>query len=157
MLNVIALRDFAHRVWNDCKIALGRAGYGEIILLIGILYNINFGPWDGSKWWPEVQIAEAEYVQRVGSPSFPLFVLLLPLIARDQGETDLLQDEGYAQTIWDELATLAVLTWKGPKMALCRWFSLHSCYYFWQKHWNMRLVLMLYWSGFEIGNLSVGI
>lgn len=152
-LNVIAIGDFAHKVWNDCKVALGRARMWEIILLSSILFNVNFGPWDGSKWWRTCQEAASEYFGRVGSSKCKLFLSMLPAIAHERSETHMMTDPQYAEDLWAELQSMEALQWKGPKMALCRWFSWHECYRFWQGRWTMRALVMLYW-GLQLGYLT---
>ena len=76
-LLVSPLLDVFHRVWNDIKLALGRAGWWEAVLLSTIWININYGSYEGSKWWREATAAAEEYFAHHGSAQCPLFLLLL--------------------------------------------------------------------------------
>ena len=41
-------RDIFHREWNDVTLALRRCGLDWTILLRTVVYNLCFGPWEGS-------------------------------------------------------------------------------------------------------------
>lgn len=152
-LNIVGIGDFAHRVWNDCEVSLGRAGLWEVVLLSSVLFNINFGPYDGSKWWRTCQEAATEYFQKIGSPRCALFLSMVPSIAKERGEAHLVTEPNYAERLWEQMQSMECMQWKGPKMALCRWFSWHECYRFWRGCWSMRALIMLYW-GLQMGYLT---
>lgn len=152
-MNVVAIGDFAHTTWNDCKVALGKAGFWEVILLSSILFNVCFGPWEGCKWWRTCQECAVEYFQKVGNASGPLFLSQIGKIATERGEAHRVMDDGYAEQLWAEMQELQAMRWKGPKMALCRWFSWHGCFRFWRTCWSMRALVMMYW-GLNMGYLT---
>lgn len=99
------------------------------------------------------QEAAPEYFGRAGSSKCKLFLPMLLAIAHERSESHIMTDPRYAEDLWAELQSMEALSWKGPKMALCRWFSWHECYRFWQGRSTMLALVMLYW-GLQLGYLT---
>lgn len=152
-LKVEATPDVFHRCWNDVKLAMGRSGWWESVLLSSIWINVNFGPWGGAKFWRETQGAAEEYFKHNASETCGLFLALLPHIAVDRGEEERLAEAGYASEIFEMLKGGAAWATKGPKMALCRWFGWLHCIAYWLPMVSLRLVVLLYW-GISMGYVT---
>ena len=152
-LRLFLLYDPSHRVARDLYLALGDTGFWEVVMLQSIAWNINWGPWDGSAFWRQVQESAENYRCALGHSSCPLFQSMLWQIARDRDELDQLHSPEWRDMVWDEVFTGRCITHKGPKMALCRWMSFIDCEVYWRKLHNMRLLLFTVW-GISLGYID---
>ena len=78
--------------YQDCDL------WGSL-LLSSILFNLNFGPFDGSKWWREIQSAAASHRSKYTPFTCPLFPSTLPAVARDRGMFHRLHDPLWQQEV----------------------------------------------------------
>ena len=69
-----------------------------------------------------------EYLRTSSATTCPLLQHYLPLVARDMNRESLLRSEAFAQEAWNELRDNNALRSKGPKPALCRWYSWVDAY-----------------------------
>jgi hypothetical protein len=145
-LRVEPIYDPAHRTWNSERAGLISAGFFEMVLLFTLPYNLNYGPWLGSAWWRHIQGAAREYKSQAGAIDDPLFRRFLPKIAADRMEGDMVTDPLWVQERWADLGRTRATESKGPKMALCRWYSFQDCFRYWDPHHHTRLLCMLYWA-----------
>jgi hypothetical protein len=155
-LRVMPIFDPSHRCWNDCKLALQQSNMWEIVLLVSIICNINYGPFQGASWWRQGQEACTAYMDSVGYAGCPLFRSQLKNIARDTGRPDwkeLLRDEEWVQEKWAGLASVPGIATKGPKVALCRWMGFLDCSQWLDSNWHCRLLVGMYW-GIALGHID---
>ena len=140
------LFDPPHRFWNFEKLGLLAGGGWEAILLTSIVYSVNDGPWGGSGFLQQLQNAKEEYLALVEGRACQLFQHLLPFVARDQDREGELGPEDFQAEMWNLIKHAKQLTSKGPKPALCRWYSWLDAHRYWSKWYHIRLLLFLYWS-----------
>ena len=155
-LNVEFVMDPSHRFWRDIKLALGDARLWHVILMLGIPWNVNYGPWMQSSFFLKVQDAAKDYVGSVSEGAHcPLFQAALPAIARDRGEEHMVGSDAWAKARFQELATGKAVSSKGPKMSLCRWASALDVHAYWDEAWHERVVILMYW-GLSLGYVKKG-
>jgi hypothetical protein len=141
--NSVIVADPNHRCWNDVKNSIKQAGLWDAVLASGVAMNVGFGPFDGQAWWHEIAEAAMQHAAVAGK-SCPLLAAMLPKIAAERDEMEMLCDPGYAQYILDQIQEGRIMAVKGPKLALCRWMSWVDCYAFWRPIRSMRCLLLLY-------------
>lgn len=151
-LRVVPIFDPSHRCWNDVELAIGSSNLWDVILLVTLLLNLNYGPWEGAGWWRELQEAGTAYMKAVGDWWCPAFRHFLKSIARDRGEEHMLGDESWVQSVWAELCSVAT-NCKGPKVALCRWMQWLDSFRWLDPMWHSRTLVMLYW-GLSLGHVT---
>lgn len=149
---VVLFHDPSHRAWNDLKLAFASAGCWDAILLFGVCFQANYGPYEGGQWWRQAQEAAQSY-SRTASTSCPLFQHLLPAIAAERGEKERLLEDGYAAEVLRDLWETRAFAEKGPEMALSRWMSWLHCWRFWEKQLSTRLLGLSY-LGLDLGYLN---
>ena len=86
--------DPSHRVSNDLKEGIASAGLWSALLLWGIPFSVNFGPYQGASWFRQVQDAARAYADSAHTDC-PLLNQLLPRIAKERGEPDRVHDPDY--------------------------------------------------------------
>ena len=67
--------DPSHRVSNDHLLGIKAAGYFPILLAMKLCYCLNYGPWDGAKWWRDAQQCLKDIVENYSKQLYPLAVL----------------------------------------------------------------------------------
>ena len=101
-------------MWNDVKAAIQASHLWDVILLTGLLYSVNEGPYEGASFWREAQEA-AELYSKTSGTDCPLLQHLLPRIAKERGEEDqLLHRRGL-------FVEDSKVLHKGPKVSTSRW------------------------------------
>ena len=50
-MRMIAQRDIFHRQWNDVKGATSGSDLWYVVLLMTVVFNLPFGPWEGGTWF----------------------------------------------------------------------------------------------------------
>eukprot|EP00974_Lingulodinium_polyedra_P088889 8616022-Lingulodinium_polyedra.AAC.1 len=85
----------------------------------GVVFNSNYGPFEGGSWWRQAQEGAQEYAQ-TASVECPLLQWLLPRIAEEMKATDQLHQPGFAQQVLDTVVSQRGLPIKGPDLALCK-------------------------------------
>ena len=68
----------------------------------------------------------------------------MPKVAADRMESDMVTDPLWVQERWADLGRTRATESKGPKVALCRWYSFQGCFRYWDPHRHSRLLCMLY-------------
>eukprot|EP00974_Lingulodinium_polyedra_P097626 9463604-Lingulodinium_polyedra.AAC.1 len=92
-LQVDVVADPSHRVANDLNLALGGAGFWEVVLVSSIAFNLHVGPFQGAAWWRHCQEAGQEFLlQAKENGGDALLHAFLPRIAQERGETQRLTD-----------------------------------------------------------------
>ena len=144
--------DPSHRNWNDLKMAISSAGLWDAVLLWGVVFSVNYGPFESAGWWMQAKEAAKDYSDH-SSVDCPLLQALLPRIAKESGCPERLGDPGYAQEVLDTLWAQRAFLQKGPKLALARWLSWMHCWSFWERQMGIRLLGLLY-LGINLGYLD---
>lgn len=94
-----------------------------------------------------MQQAKREYLALTPShKDCELFAHLLPRIAEDRGQEDEQHREAFQEQLWNELKEASEMKTKGPKPALCRWYSWVDSHKHWKGYWHMRLLLLYLWG-----------
>eukprot|EP00974_Lingulodinium_polyedra_P021599 2085921-Lingulodinium_polyedra.AAC.1 len=75
-------RDPFHRCWNDCKLALQSTGLWWAVLLARVVFNLPYGPWDGSAWFEDLQTSAADAMHLI-PPAGPVWAHVYPLVCQD--------------------------------------------------------------------------
>ena len=126
LLRVALMWDHNHRAWNDLQAALQSAGLWTIVLLWGIVFSMNFGPYDTGDWWRKSQEAAREYSSSA-QQDCPLLQHLLPRIAEEADCSHRLMEADYAREVASNLWDSKAFSQKGPRLAMSRWFSWFEC------------------------------
>ena len=61
-VRLVHFRDPLRRQWNDATNAIKRAALWSTVLLSTIVYNLAYGPWQGTAWWRKLQEGAAEFL-----------------------------------------------------------------------------------------------
>ena len=155
-LHCDVLMDPPHRFWNSEKLGLMSSGAWEAVLLTSIPYQVNDGPWLSSGFHDRLQQAKEEYLAMTTADECPLLAHLLPFIASDKGKEQEAHTAAFRTSVWQELQEASQLSSKGPKPALCRWYSWVDSHSHWKSWWHQRLLLFDLW-GLGAGVVTRGI
>ena len=136
-----------HGTWNDARLSCQDVGKGEgyslwtTVLTTIIPFQINFGPFEGAKWFQEIKDG-AQVMYNTTNCNDPLFLQMLPAIARDLGREADMVSPSFAKDSWDDIFHSECFLQKGPRCSTTRWFGwLDSCRY-WSKWWHTRRALL---------------
>lgn len=151
-LNMVLHFDVFHRIWNDLKAALLMTGLWDIVLLMCLVFSVNYGPFEGAAFWRQAQDACESWKKHHGADC-PLFRALLPRIAKDRGTSDRLWDEEWVQELLGEVGTGRDASTKGPKVSLSRWLGWEHCFDYWSKDFSLKLLHLLY-MGISLGYMD---
>ena len=83
-LRMLAIRDPHHRSWNDIKLGVSFADMWHVILLMTVVYNLPFGPWEAATWFSKMKTMSEEMALSL-TCSNPLFLALYEQICFDFG------------------------------------------------------------------------
>ena len=83
-LRVNLLMDPPHRVWNCEKLGLVQGDGWDVVSLLTLPFNINYGPWTTVVWLAQLAGAHHEYVSQFSGSTCPLFQAHLADIARER-------------------------------------------------------------------------
>lgn len=151
-LNLVLHFDVFHRVWNDLKASLVQAGLWDIVLLLCLVFSMNYGPFEGAAFWRQAQDS-CESWKRNHGVDCPLFRSLLPRIAKDRGQSADLWNEEWVKSLIEEVGAGRDADTKGPKVSLCRWLGWEHCFDYWSGDFSMRLLHLLY-MGISLGYID---
>lgn len=56
-LRVLLLADPSHRAWRDARLAVSRAGLWDSVVLLGVPFGLNYGPFSQAAWFRQSQEA----------------------------------------------------------------------------------------------------
>lgn len=143
-LNVLGLKDPAHRCWNDCCLAMKVCGVWPLMLAFIVVASCDHGPWQDSRWYTESVEAARTYEQLAGPGGCPIFEQLFPKICRDKG----LSSEGASEELKADIFgdIRAAFAKKLPKVASSRWFAVCDALSVMDELWHSRLAILLYIS-----------
>lgn len=122
--------DAYHRVWNDLKLALKKCKLflWEAVLHSVLIFNLGYGPFGSSAWFPKKQEWLSAFLQDRSHTS-PAFRSSCPMIAAERGVAEPHTEEQYLAMYETLKETPHILT-KGPMCKLARWFSYFECLHF---------------------------
>lgn len=140
-LNILGLKDPAHRCWNDCCQAMKVSGVWPLILAFIVIASCDHGPWQDARWCTGSVEAARTYEQIVGAGSCPIFEQLFPKICRDKG----LASEGASEELKADIFgdIRAAFAKKPPKVASSRWFAVCDALAEMDEFWHSRLTILL--------------
>lgn len=132
-----------HDPWNECKNSGQHMGFQDAFKAMTILANTFFGPFDSAAFHSKSIDAAAAYKSRSNAQD-PIFQFFLPRIAADTSETHRLHDPDYAEEVWSEMGNGRDILCKGPRMAMCRFHSIHAVHKHMRPIRHKRLVMWLF-------------
>ena len=141
-LRIIGIRDIFHRENNDVSLALKRADLWHVVILTTVVFNLPYGPWQGSAWFSQMQDAARDLLKRAPTGG-RLFDFLYEAIARDRKETPTGTTHHKLQVL-EDLLTSKGFESKGPRVALRRWFSWFQASSWHDACWHSRALCLLY-------------
>ena len=143
-LNIIALKDPAHRCWNDVSNALKACNLYSTVITSALVFNLHYGPWKGAGWFSQIIDAAADMVN-VLSPSDRLLMSVWDSICADRGwHCSHEKGLGARRSFLAGLQDVRAVTNKGPQVAGSRWFSWMHAAAFWDQEWHTKLLLLLF-------------
>ena len=119
-LRMLSIPDPFHRSWNDIKMGVGRR-LRFVILLMVVVFNLPFGPWDGGAWYEKLLDLSEEMAKSLNTAT-PLFIALYELLCSDLG-VEPHGDAAHRQNMFDRLFSSAAFRTRGAKISLRRWFG----------------------------------
>ena len=140
-LRMLPQRDPYHREWNDIKNAVGDNDQWHVILLMTVVFNLPFGPWDGAAWFNKLKDMSDESSQS-SSPSDPLFTALYPLLCKDFGFTPEGTPE-HRRLVFTKLFEGDAFRVKGVRVSLRRWFGWLQAAHHYLPIWHSRLFAII--------------
>jgi hypothetical protein len=96
LAEVEPLYDMNHRLSNDLLAALREAGQMTTVLLMGVVFGSNYGPFQNGSWHKQA-LESAQQLVQVADERNELFVRMLPRIAVDVGQRERLGDPEWAR------------------------------------------------------------
>ena len=155
-LNIVCFPDTSHRVWNDCKLAIGECSeLYDCLACTLLMMNLHMGPFDSYAWWSETCTAAWAYF-RSSNIMDPLRKSLLPSILRDVGEEDEVIDAAREEELWHGLPTSEAFSKKDVSVGFTRWFGWQHSWPSLDRRWHSWLVVLI-WYGLRLGSLKQGI
>ena len=151
-LKMVLHFDVFYRTWNDLKAALLMTGLWGIVLLMCLVFSVNYGPFEGAGFWRQAQYACESWKEHHGADC-PLFRALLPRIAKDRGTSDKLWDSGCRSCLERYVGIGRDASTKGPKVSLSRWLGWEHCFDYWSKDFSLKLLHLLY-MGTSLGHMD---
>ena len=141
-IRALAIRDVFHREWNDCQGAVKGAGLWWVVIATTLIYNLGYGPWQGSAWFHRMSESASDMVHRAGAQG-ELFRRLVADIVRYRGGTPTGTQEQEVE-ILQSFAASEGFSRKGPRVALRRWFSWFQSAQVNDRVWHSRLLSILH-------------
>ena len=149
-LRLVFTFDPFHREHNDILNAIKQAKCWSAVLLTGMVHNLVYGPWDGSKWFQAMKDGAVHYFSHcdIDDPLYEAFYM--PILA-DQGvEPDMTNFREQMDEVLDKLPVSGCFEKKGLRTAFRRrfsWFMSHSWH---DQYWHTRLMTLCY-VGLQLG------
>ena len=151
LARVAVIHDPFHRCWNDLCNGLKDTQLWWVVHLSTMVYNVMYGPWEGSKWFSVLRLGASDFFQAADAGD-PLLSSHYPFICRDLG----LPEEGTPEHIREVARRVAdgpCLHKKGPRSATRRWFQWFEATDQHLDWWHSRLMIMSY-VGLQLGNYA---
>ena len=137
-LRIMAQRDIYHREWNDIELALSGAMLWHVVILMFVVFNMPFGPWESHAWWNKIR-ESAERMLETMHPSNPLFSAFYGLICKDL-DLDKRGTAEHKDMVWRTIFSNNAFRVAGNRVSLRRWFGWLSSAEFHLPLWNTRLL-----------------
>ena len=120
-MRVLSIRDVFHREWNETMLALKASGLWGTVLLTTVVYNLAYGPWDGSSWFVKMCEGTKDFVAKSSKGSL-LFGHFYDRVCQDEGKSAVGGQSVRLQRLQGLVLSLGFKA-KGPRVAIRRWFS----------------------------------
>ena len=138
------LWDPSHRCSRDIELAYSQAGLLEVVRLLKIAPNVNYGRFDGASFWRKLQEEASNHTAGYVT-SCPLFQQLWPEIAEARGYTPAEQfDTSFQSELFDGIPGSPAFCLKGPKLQTARWHSFLDVFEFWKGYLQLRNLVLTY-------------
>ena len=140
-MRMIAQRDIFHRQWNDVKGATSGSDLWYVVLLMTVVFNLPFGPWEGGTWFSKVKTMSEEMVKSLG-PSNALWTSVYELVCKDMS-LEALGTLEHKTLVWEMLFHSEAFCVKGKKVSLRRWFGWFDAAHSYLPLWHVRLLALI--------------
>lgn len=157
-LDLVILRDPAHREWNDVKNAFNQAGLKTLLMETTFVLNLPYGPWEGARWFHSNKEA-CNLINRHLKPTDPLAELIARLVGKDIKTDAFWQRNTYDEHLGAEdtpeqsLLNPDFFASKGDKVSLTRWFQWIKAVVRRFPSWHSHLAVMLF-QGIHLGYIK---
>ena len=136
-LRMNAIPDPFHRSWNDVKMGVGKR-LRFVVLLMVVVFNLPFGPWQGGAWYEKLLTMSEEMAQSMNAAN-PLFIALYELLCADHG-LEPVGDATHRKMVFDLTFSSDAFRTRGEKVSLRRWFGWLSAAHKFLPHWHSKLM-----------------
>ena len=142
-MRVLAWGDPFHRMWNDTKNGIRASRTWSTILITLPVLNLPHGPWNGAKWFVQIQDSLKEWMaSKVGGDA--LWQFIYPRICHDRGELAEATMPGKEEEVLESLTLDEQFQKRGPRVTLCRWFNWFDTAVWLEERWHTRLAALLF-------------
>lgn len=124
-------------------------GMADVFNVTLILANSFYGPFDSAGFHQKAIDGMRAYKARA-SAACPLSQFFLQAIAQDMQMARRLHEPGFADEVWGSLGSGVDVLVKGPRMSMCRFYSIHEVYRHLRPLRTKRLFMWLY-VGLHLG------
>ena len=136
-----AFSDPSHRAWNDLKEAAALANLWSLILIHVIILNLDFGPFEGGRFFQRAQEAWTQFTT-VWIENDPLFVMFFSALLRDFGWEARASDPGIEKAVFDHMC--AWCSRKSERTSLSRWMHYLIAASIFDEWWHTRLIVYVF-------------
>lgn len=139
---VMRVADQSHRISNDADLALSDCRLSQVVALVSFIIGTDAGPWGQGRWYQSMVEATTNYLAMASPEECPLFNDLLPKIAGDMNERDLLPDDAWKAEAFANIR--GVYNRKERRVPGTRWFSFVDSAGEFLPKWHTKLLLLFY-------------
>lgn len=140
-VSIVAFKDLAHRMWNDCWNAMCHCGLKSVLLLAICVLNADHGPWTDARWLQEPREAAEGYIA-AGCVDDALFQRVYLRIVDEMNLATDLEDPELPRRIFQSIPEAVART--SRKVATSRWFGLLEALESFIPQWSRRFLLLSY-------------
>jgi hypothetical protein len=141
-INILILKDTAHRVWNDTCLALKECRLWFVIIAFNAVCCCDHGPWQDSRWYTEACEAASAYDKLCSPEMCPIFEQNFEKIVLDLQPHDSFMDTSDPSIVFASIKE--AWSQKLPKVATSRWFAIFDALETLDSRWHRRLVTLLF-------------
>lgn len=139
---VMRVADQSHRIANDCDLALQDANLSQVVALTSFIIGTDAGPWGQGRWYQSMVEATDNYIQLASPDTCALFGDIIPQIAADLGEPEMVGNPEWERAVFDDIK--AVYARKESRAPGTRWFGFVDSATEFLPKWHTKLLLVLY-------------
>ena len=113
-----------------------------IVPLTSMVFNLSYGPWEGSAWHEKLKGSALELCGKL-EPDAPFLEAFLPALCRDKGsQAD--GTESQRRTLVKQIRNVDGEAAKLPRVATKRWFSWMAGFKKHDRMWHSRLMFLVH-------------